>query len=92
MHLQLKRLVIYCQTTGVSAAHATHCATYCAPCRPLYERLPDGFELHLLPHLQLNTLETLESREVLSFDSPAFEKFLTGLKCPACLVKTYRTT
>ena len=30
-----KRLVIYCQTTGVSAAHATHCATYCTPCRPL---------------------------------------------------------
>jgi len=28
-------LVIYCQTTGVSAAHATHCATYCTPCRPL---------------------------------------------------------
>ena len=30
-----ERLVIYCQTTGVSAAHATHCATYCSPCRPL---------------------------------------------------------
>ena len=29
------RLVIYCQTTGVSAALATHCATYCTPCRPL---------------------------------------------------------
>ena len=28
-------MVIYCQTTGVSAAHATHCATYCTPCRPL---------------------------------------------------------
>jgi len=28
-------LVIYCQTTSVSAAHATHCATYCTPCRPL---------------------------------------------------------
>ena len=26
-----ERLVIYCQTTGVSAAHATHCATYCTP-------------------------------------------------------------
>jgi len=23
-----ERLVIYCQTTGVSAAHASHCATY----------------------------------------------------------------
>ena len=23
------------QTIGVSAAHATHCATYCTPCRPL---------------------------------------------------------
>ena len=31
----LQRLVIYCQTTSVSAAHATHCATYCTPCRPL---------------------------------------------------------
>ena len=30
-----ERLVIYCQTTGVSAAHATHCATFCTPCRPL---------------------------------------------------------
>ena len=30
-----ERLVIYCQTTGVSAAHATHCASYCTPCRPL---------------------------------------------------------
>ena len=30
-----ERLVIYCQTTGVSAAPATHCATYCTPCRPL---------------------------------------------------------
>ena len=29
------RSLIYCQTTGVSAAHATHCATYCTPCRPL---------------------------------------------------------
>jgi len=30
-----ERLVIYCRTTSVSAAHATHCATYCTPCRPL---------------------------------------------------------
>ena len=30
-----ERLVIYCQTTSVSAAHATHCAAYCSPCRPL---------------------------------------------------------
>ena len=30
-----ERLVIHCQTLGVSAAHATHCATYCTPCRPL---------------------------------------------------------
>ena len=30
-----ERLVIYCQTTSVSAAHATHCATNCTPCRPL---------------------------------------------------------
>ena len=26
--LCIERLVIYCQTTGVSTAHATHCATY----------------------------------------------------------------
>ena len=25
----------WCQTTSVSAAHATHCATHCTPCRPL---------------------------------------------------------
>ena len=31
----LERLVIYCQTNGDSAAHATQCATYCTPCRPL---------------------------------------------------------
>jgi hypothetical protein len=31
----LTRLVIYCQTTSVSAENATHCATYCTPCRPL---------------------------------------------------------
>ena len=30
-----ERLVIYCQTTSVSAAHATYCATCCTPCRPL---------------------------------------------------------
>jgi len=30
-----ERLVIYCQTSSVSAAHATHCATYCTPCQPL---------------------------------------------------------
>ena len=30
-----ERLVIYRQTTSVSAAHASHCATYCTPCRPL---------------------------------------------------------
>ena len=30
-----ERLVIYCQTTGVSPAHAARCATYCTPCRPL---------------------------------------------------------
>jgi len=30
-----ERLVIYCQTTSASAAHATHCATYCTLCRPL---------------------------------------------------------
>ena len=32
---QPERLVIYCQTSSVSAAHATHCATYCTPRRPL---------------------------------------------------------
>jgi hypothetical protein len=30
-----ERLVIYCQTTSVSVAHATRCASYCTPCRPL---------------------------------------------------------
>ena len=35
-----ERLVIYCLPTGVSAAHATHCATYCTPCRPLVREFP----------------------------------------------------
>ena len=35
-----ERLVSYCQTTGVSAAHATHCATYCTACRPLLRAFP----------------------------------------------------
>jgi hypothetical protein len=30
-----ERLVIYCRTTSASAAHATHCATFCTPCQPL---------------------------------------------------------
>ena len=30
-----KRLVFRCQTTSVSVAHATHCASHCIPCRPL---------------------------------------------------------
>jgi len=34
-HSLTERLVIYCQTTSVSAVHATHCATYCTPYRPL---------------------------------------------------------
>jgi hypothetical protein len=34
-HSLAERLKIYCQITGVSAAHAMHCATYCTPCRPL---------------------------------------------------------
>ena len=29
-----ERLVIYCRTTSASAAHATHCATFCTPCQP----------------------------------------------------------
>ena len=32
-----ERLVIHCQTTSVSAAHATHCATHCTPYRPLIQ-------------------------------------------------------
>ena len=35
-----ERLVIYCQTTSVSAAYATHCATYYTPCRPLIRAFP----------------------------------------------------
>ena len=30
---------MYCQTSSVSSAHATHCATYCTPCRPLIRAL-----------------------------------------------------
>jgi hypothetical protein len=32
---QRERWVIYCRTTSVSVARATHCASYCTPCRPL---------------------------------------------------------
>ena len=35
LRAESKRLVIYCQTTSVSTAHATHCATYCTPNQPL---------------------------------------------------------
>ena len=35
-----QRLVIYCRTTSVSAAHATHCATFCTPCQPLLRAFP----------------------------------------------------
>ena len=31
-----ERLVIYCQTSSVSAAHATHCAAYCRPLLPVF--------------------------------------------------------
>jgi hypothetical protein len=30
----------FCRTTSVSAAHATHCATYCTPCQPLLRDFP----------------------------------------------------
>ena len=30
----VERLVIYCRRTSASAAHATHCATFCTPCQP----------------------------------------------------------
>ena len=46
-----QRLVFYCQTTSVSAAHAAQCATYCTPCRPLIGAFSDGFGYHLLPHI-----------------------------------------
>ena len=35
-----ERLVVYFQTSSVSAAHATHCATNCSPCRPLIRAFP----------------------------------------------------
>jgi hypothetical protein len=59
-----ERLIIYCQTTGVSAAHATHCATYCTPCRPLRRAFsgwirtppPTGCAQHSLECVQHRTL------------------------------------
>ena len=35
-----ERLVIYCRTRSVSAAHATHCAAYCTSCRPRISAFP----------------------------------------------------
>ena len=40
--------MIHCQTTSVSAAHATHCATYWPRVGRSYVHFLDGFELHLL--------------------------------------------
>ena len=36
-HLQgaRERWIIHCRTSSASAAHATHCATFCTPCQPL---------------------------------------------------------
>ena len=51
-----QRLVSHCQTTSFSAAHATHCATYCTPCRPLIRafsgwiRTPPPTGWQELPH------------------------------------------
>ena len=53
-----ERLVIYCQTTSVSAAHATHCVTYCTPCRPLIRAFSGrirSLRRNLLLSLQLET-------------------------------------
>ena len=45
-----ERLVIYCQTTGVSAAPATRIVPHTVPrAGRSYEHFPDGFKLHLLP-------------------------------------------
>ena len=55
-----QRLVIYCQTTGVSAAHATHCATYYTPCRPLI-RASSGSRAPPLSK-KLGTYKTVRTR------------------------------
>jgi len=38
-----ERLMIDCQTTSVSATHATHCATTALRVGRSYEHFPDGF-------------------------------------------------
>ena len=47
---RIERLVFHCQTTSVSVAHATHCASYCTPCRPL-TRAFSGWNRILPPNL-----------------------------------------
>ena len=43
-----ERLAIYDRTASVSAAHATHCATYCIRVGRSYAHFSGGFEIHLL--------------------------------------------
>ena len=63
-----ERLVIYCQTSSVSAAHATHCATYCTPCRPLFRAFSGWI---LTPPPTVPELETPSHRALnQSFRSP----------------------
>ena len=44
-----ERLIIYCQTTSVSAAHATHCVTYMLYPVSTAHTSTNGFKLHLPP-------------------------------------------
>ena len=45
----LARLVICCQTNSVSAAHATHCVTYCTPCRPKFLQMDSNSTSYNVP-------------------------------------------
>ena len=57
-----ERLVICCRKTSVSAAHATHCATYCTPFRPLIRafsgwiRTPPSTGCHTPSHYSIQEL------------------------------------
>ena len=62
-----KRLVMYCQATSVSAAHATRCATYCTPCRPPIRAYSQRERPYALPH-QKRTLHPHQPSEADQID------------------------
>ena len=75
-----ERLVIYCQTSSVSAAHPLRIVLLSAPrVGRSYEQILDGFELHLLP-VGMNRYPALDgsrfkTRDYSKVDNPSYELF-----------------